>query len=394
MEQEPFELSLPVEAPGYDAVVAELKLIRRQGIAELRQLELPALAQAVRAAGRIQFAGEQVSAPMIEELLRAALASMDGSQAASLLSLAMGLIPDYRGVKTSVLRELAAAESGVSVSQFRNAREPMLIGMLAEEILKTVHRHHLRLTALGMERRTAVTTRLAFDWLGRFEAMYRVWTPVSAIGGNLAAFRSTMLEDPAVWHQEPDEDGWEYSNRTQAIGHMRAALASYAEFQVERQRYIIEHGGLWLLSDAQAEQELADAVHRISWHSASNERDDSYLRIAFGDQSGGEEHNFFELLPQDQILRDTFTEWLEWGDACQCQWAIGEMRGIEPFATQRHHNEIDDKCWMHAVITACGDFMTLLDDDWRRIADWYRLPADRRPGVQGETLYEEWGRMR
>ena len=387
---------MPVEAPNYEELVGELKLIRRKGITSLRNLELPALERAVRAAGMAEFSGESVTAPMTEEMLRVGLATLDGGLAGSAMSIAFGLTAGYRDASPSDLRKAAAQEMNLSVNHFRNVREPQFIGMLAEEILRIVHRNHLRLTALAMERRTPVATRLAISWLDRFEAMYRVWTPVSALGGDLSAYRSTLLEDPSVWQEAESADGANdgYSNEVQARGHMRSALASYCRFQLALQRFVIERGGLWLLSDSQAELELADSVYRIGWHCPTNDQDDSYLRIAYGERCRGEAHNFFKLIPVDDVLRQTQIEWFEWGESCECTWEVGTTVGGERFATHRHHADIDPKCWLHAVVCACSDFMALLDDDWARIADWYRIPATRpRPGLHGEGLYEKWGRM-
>lgn len=49
-------------------------------------------------------------------------------------------------------------------------------------------------------------------------------------------------------------------NEDQATGYVRGALYAYAWYQLKRQRFIVRHGGLWIFSDPDVEQEIADSI--------------------------------------------------------------------------------------------------------------------------------------
>lgn len=380
----------PIEPPDEDRLVAELKTIRHAGIVKLNRLELPALVQAARAAGDAD-PDQKVGAPLIEEVIRRGLADLGGGTIGECATVLLGLEPGTRGLTPAELRRAAAEVKGISVDRFRREPEIEILTQLAQAIVRRALRHHERLAHLALERRLPPTSRLAVAWLERFEAYYRVWTPVTGLGGDLAAYRSTLLEEDRPYDQAPGTDGPDdpgYTQEFQAAGYVTTALWHYTCVLVEVQRYLHQYGGMWLLSDAKAEQELADAVYRISWHTPNNERDDSHLRGLY-EQAGGELHPFRVLLTTDRIAKATEQEWHEWASTCRCTWSVEDEVDSERFPTHRHHGGIDPKCQLHAVISACNDYCTLVDDDWRRVADWYRLPVGRVNSVNDRRLYDK-----
>ena len=258
---------------------------------------------------------------------------------------------------------------------------------MAEALLRGCHEQQLRLAFLEMERKTPVSTRLAVQWLERFEAMFRIWTAASWVGGDLTASRSTMLEPDRPYDRLPDKNvpGDEgYSQEIQAAGYTTTAFAGFAEYEVLLTQFINRFGGLWLLSDAQAGEDAAELVNRIHWHvTPLNDRDRSYLRETFS-RSGGELNTFLKIVAADRIAMSIHDEWQEWAMSCTCQWDIGERRGGEHFPTFRHHPGIDIKCQVHQVITACNDYLVLIDSEWHRIADWFNLSVEPRPGKTAE----------
>ena len=56
----------------------------------------------------------------------------------------------------------------------------------------------------------------------------------------------------------------------------------------------------------------------------------------------------------------------------------------------RHHPGTTRKCSLNAIVTACNDCTTLIDDDWTKVADWYRLPAICTGMANDQKMYEEW----
>ena len=129
---------------------------------------------------------------------------------------------------------------------------------------------------------------MAQVWMERFAAYYRIWSPVSGLGSDLTAYRSTLLEPPENWDRRygidgPDDPG--YSREEQADGYVTFALYLYAHFEWELRQFETLFGGRWLLSDADAEQALADSVYRIRWHAPVSERDQSYLRALVAEAS-------------------------------------------------------------------------------------------------------------
>jgi hypothetical protein len=237
-------------------------------------------------------------------------------------------------------------------------------------------------------------------WVERFEAYYRIWTPIIALGGDLTAYRSTLIEADRPYDREPGTEGPDdpgYTQEVQADGYARQALYQYACFEWELKQFIQRYGGLWLFSDAATETAVSSAIYRIGWHvTPFNERDQSWLRSTIADSRGGELHHFLDLLDRTSIGQATNLEWQQWVGTCRCQWELGsvpvEGDRLEYFPTSAHHDGIEPACQMHQVIAACGSYCDLIDQDWHRIADWYHLGDAPRRGVSPEGLYGEWRR--
>ncbi len=383
----------PIAPPSYDGLVAELELIRRKGIVRLRDLDLPVLVQAARAAGDAE-PDQSVEAPLIEEMMRRALEDLGSGRLSETARVLFGLEPGSRAETPTDLRRSAADAWGVSEARFRRDPQTLVISELADAILRRGHRYAGRLAHLALERRLPTTSRLAVAWLERFEAYYRIWTPITGLAGDLCAYRSTLLETDRPNDRPPGTEGPNdpgYTQEIQGAGYLTTALWHYTRFLVDRQRFISRYGGMWLLSDAQAEADLQAAIYAITWHSPNNERDDSYLR-GLHDQAGGELHPFRRLLETDRIAAATEVEWHDWAADCHCTWEASKEVEQEHFPTHRHHPGIDKHCSLHAIVTACNGYTTLIDDDWARVADWYRLPAIPSGIVNDREMYEEWRR--
>jgi hypothetical protein len=223
------------------------------------------------------------------------------------------------------------------------------------------------------QRRHPADSRLAVQWVERFEAYYRIWTPAYALGENLQAALDTYLEEPSDHLPWDPDSAVAYDPVRQARGYARSALYNLAQFHLELKRFMSKHGGLWLLSDADVEQNVADAVYRIGWHNSLNDEDESFLRRHLADSRHEETEHFWNVIqgfPQGLRIHDRWQDMVRDG--------VGLTTDKQKVASQ---------VWL--TIAACRDYVRIIDEDWLRIADWYRpgITPDRR--VNGARLYDD-----
>jgi hypothetical protein len=129
---------MPAEKlPEHDELVRDLKTLREKGLIRLRSLELPALRLAAITAGESEGPGWDPLA--IEALLRKAVAGLGGETMGEAAEYLFGLVRGTIGWRPKDLRERAAGYYGLSLESFRKEPEHLLIGQVAEEILKLCH---------------------------------------------------------------------------------------------------------------------------------------------------------------------------------------------------------------------------------------------------------------
>lgn len=351
-------------------VVAELTLIRSRGIGKLRSTPTPTL-RSVAVLLDLCDPGNTEPAPIVELLCQAVSQLGGGTDqeiAEYVLGLASGAALWPVGRRLAVAAELA----DVSPETFRKARLTELLDYLAELILGLCHTADLRQARTEMvERRHPADSRLAVQWVERFEVYYRVWTPVYALAAELEAALEVYTHEPAEhlpWDPESHEP---YDPVMQARGYARSALYWYARFQLELRRFMVSHGGLWLASDADVEEAISDAVYRIGWHNDLNDDDDSWLRRHLADSRREEIDHFTDVIlafPRGVRLHE--------------QWQRFVHQGVGVPESERDASQV----WL--TIAACHDYTRLIDEDWRRIADWYRPGSTPRSKVDGATLYK------
>jgi hypothetical protein len=367
-------MTVEVRAPSYDALVADLKILREKGLIRLRTLRLPALQQAARACGESEHAYHDP--PAIEGMLLRAVEQL-GGELEEACGYLFGLVPGTRGWKPKDLRERAASLYNMQPETFRKEPEQLHIGQVAEQILRLYHERRLRAERVKLERRHPADSRLAIQWLDRFEAYYRLWTPISRLGDDLLAAVSTRREpdserppwDPEGTTAHPDWNG----NEDQARGYVRGALYAYAWTSLELRRFMVRHGGLWIFSDAEVEQEIADCIYKLSWYTTFNMQDDSWLRRLLSQAQFEEELSFIELLRTMPIGPSVHQEWQDFAATCQCE-------------DDEHPR---DDCRVHAMIRASQRYCELVDAEWYKIADWYHPDAKPRRPITGAELYDK-----
>lgn len=366
---------MPVEphAPTYDDLLADLRVLREKGLMRLRGLHLPALQQAARGCGESDQ--EQHDPPAIETMLRRAVEQL-GGELGEACGYLFGLVPGTRGWKPTDLRERAASLYNMQPETFRKEPEQLHVGQVAEQVLQLCHEQRLRHERVKLERRHPADSRLAIQWLDRFEAYYRLWTPISRLGDDLLAAITTRREpetEQPPWDPEgtTSHEDWNGAE-DQARGYVRGALYAYAWYQLELRRFMVRHGGLWIFSDANVEQEIADCVYKISWYTTFNMQDDSWLRRLLSQSQFEEELSFIELLRAMPIGPSVHEEWQEFVASCPCE-------------DDEHPRE---DCRVHAMIQASQRYCVLVDEEWYKIADWYHPDTKPRRPITGAELYD------
>jgi hypothetical protein len=269
-------------------------------------------------------------------------------------------------------REEAAVQYGVVLETFRKKPERELLGQIAEAVLGICHDARLRRTRLDMEtRRHPADSRLAVQWVERFEAYYRIWTPAYALAANLEAALETYLEQPSDHLPWDATKARPYDPEVQARGYARSALYNLTQFHLEVRRFMSKHGGLWLLSDPQIEEDVSSAVYRIAWHNPLNDEHESFLRRHLADTRHEETEHFWNVI---QGLPEGLRIYELWQD--MVREGVGLTTDEEKAGSQ---------VWL--TIAACSDYARLIDEDWLRIADWYRPGSSPQRDVSGKTLY-------
>lgn len=358
--------------PDFDTVVQELRQIRERGLSSIRSMRPKALTAVAQRAGLVT-SDDSIPAA-IEDVLRQASDVFGGGIDQDVAEFTFGLASGWRMRPASARREQAAATYGITPDSFRKDPERLVIEQMAEGVMAVAREAAMRKTRLDLEqRRHPADSRLAVQWVERFEAYYRIWTPVSGLAADLHAALMYYRDKPSdhlPWEPDSHEafDPIDYAQT-----YMTSALCHYARFQLELRRFVARHGGLWLLSDAEVEQKVADAIYRIGWHNNLLEEDDAWLRRNLGDARQEEDDHFVHLLASTTIGTMIHRKWQQLGRDCEC---VDLEDGDGP------------ECQVHSTIAACHEYMSLIDEDWRRIADWYRPESKPRQGVEGYELYD------
>ncbi len=325
---------------------------------------------------------------MLRSLLAETIGATQG-HLGDILEILFGLGPGMALDSPAELRREAARVVGLSVDQFRRVQELRAIEQLAELILQNAHSHRMRLARLRADLRTPIGTRLAVEWLKRFEAYYRIWSPASGLGSDLSARQATRLESHWPDDEAETPDGHPSSQQRAVDDYGRWALTHFAGLLVEERRFETELGGLWLLPTAQAENNVADAMQAIRLESPLDEQDQSCLRQAMS-ASGGEMNSFLKTVALDPTLRSIHDEWQAWADCCDCSWTVGERVGREMFPISGNHTGISSACDLHNLIRECNNYCLTIDDGWDEISDWYRdVPFPARTNVTSEQRFAQ-----
>lgn len=121
--------------PDPASLLSELREVRRAGLVRLRGRSLPALESAAEA---VTAAEARTPGAAVETLLRLAVSHLDAGTLRTAAEYTLGLAQGTRDWPASSRRARAASVYGVSVERFRKDHEVMVLGQVAEHVLRLV----------------------------------------------------------------------------------------------------------------------------------------------------------------------------------------------------------------------------------------------------------------
>jgi hypothetical protein len=274
----------------------------------------------------------------------------DGAAAALL-----GLAPGTRGSLLKDRRRWAAEAIHVSAEHLRKDREPLLLEAVADELYATDSAYRLRHRHRTEPERAPDQSGLGVDWLEQHRSYRRIWTPLSGMRNDLHVLRRYLAAET--------EDQPAIADRLCNI------TWQWARFLVALERFVQEQGGLWLLADADSEIAAADAIYKVQFYMPLGESDCSWLRTLLAETPRQELDGFGDrLVAAGERRRDLMGAWIAW-------------------ASCDDRNEPSDcTCPLHAWLQAAEQFIRLIDEDWYRVADYYRATDVDPSGVDVREL--------
>lgn len=289
-------------------------------------------------------------------IAKEAIRAVDGSEngAAAML---FGVATGTRGSLLKTRRMWAAGERAVSPEHFRKQTEVSLVAEVADEIFSMDSVFRLRAARKLMGENKPTDSSLAINWLERHEAYGRLWTPIYALGTDLQAAREARKSGEAEALRKK---------------YVESSLWWNARFLLGLRRFTEAFGGLWLFTDPDDEVAVMDAVYRINFHTDLSEHEDSMIRVRLSEIPGEELQPFVDRLKQTADGKAVVAKWDGWVDSCACD-------GDTP----------QSNCTVHLAIGGCETYTRIVDEDWYRLADWYRDPTTN---IHGEDVKELWKR--
>jgi hypothetical protein len=254
----------------------------------------------------------------------------------------LGLVAGTRGSLLKDRRRWAAEALYVSPEHLRKDREPLLMEAVADELYAADSAYRLRHRHRTEPDRSPEHSGLGVDWLEQHRSYRRIWTPLSGMRNDLRVLRHYLAAE--------QEDQPAIADRLCNI------TWHWTRFQAALERFAQEQGGLWLLADADSEIAAADAIYKIQLYTPLGETDCSWLRTLLAETPHEELDGFGDrLIAAGDRRRELMATWIAWGGPCE-----------------DHSEPSDCDCPLHAWLQSAEQFIRLIDEDWYRVADYYR----------------------
>lgn len=275
-----------------------------------------------------------------DTLIREAARRVDDGDAYGPAGTLLAVAPGTRGALLKERRKQAAGLLHVSAEHFRKEREDSLIEAVADELYALDSAYRLRHRHREEAEREPRDNRLGIDWLEQHRSYRRIWTPVVGMRKDLAVLREYLAAE--------DEDRDAISDRLANI------TWHWARFSLAIERFVKEQGGLWLLADMDSEIAAADAIYKLEFYVPFGDTDSSWMRTMLLETPHEELDGFGDkLVEAGERRRELMGLWIRWAS---CSESDGGECGCDYHGWQR----------------AADEFIRLIDDDWYRVADWYR----------------------
>jgi len=344
----------PPTIPSPTELAAELSGLLRTGVTTERLRGLPAILSL--ALTQAKSASEQTDdlAVAAITLIREATTRVDDGPdgpAATLLALAAGT----RGSLLKDRRRWAAERLHVSAEHLRKDREPLLLEAVADELYAADSAYRLRHRHRTEAERSPERSALGVDWLAQHRSYRRIWTPLSGMRNDLYVLRRYLAAE--------QEDQPAIADRLCNI------TWQWTRFLVALEQFVVEQGGLWLLADMGSEIAAADAIYKLQFYVPLGETDCSWLRTLLAETPHQELDGFGDkLIAAGERRRELMGAWIAWAEC------------------PKPDDDLDCDCPLHAWLQAADQFIRLIDEDWYRVADYYRATEVDLSGVDVREL--------
>lgn len=386
-------MSLPADRqqspPAPEQIASDLAGMLRTGVTVDACRNSAALTALAIVAAKAPSSERNDLAVAAANLVREASARVDDGTSGP-TAILLGAAPGSRRRPLKERRRQAAEALYIQPETLRKDREPLLLEAVADEIYAMDSAYRLRHRHRSDAERDPLDSGLRVDWLAQHRSYRRIWTPITALRNDLLVLIEYLSEIRAAG-QVP------FPETAVADGQAPVASARWfkltdrcanltfwlARFTGELGEFVERDGGLWLLADAEAETQAADAMFRIVYHLPFGEANNSWARSLLARTPSGELAELITLLDDDADWDVVRRMWLEWGweyvedeDALSRSALEGALMdqatedGPPPSFQAVAPPDPETECgrWL----AASEEFIALIDDDWYRVADWYR----------------------
>jgi hypothetical protein len=333
-------------APDAGALARELRHVVNQGAwaSALDPVELPSLLALACVAGPAKESGVTAQAQLVI-VLKHVLEYEKSEGAARALALLLGLASTTKGFDSVARRTRAKnyLHPGMELDTFNRRHVQPLLDLLADDLVEHDTNYRMRNTHERLAAKLPASPTLAVMWLDRFHYYYRMWADLSGLANDLAVY-GRVRHDPATTDRQLE------TRRCTSLWFL-------ARFYLNLDQFVDQRGGLWLLSDEDQAQQVADSVYLLQFHPPVTQEHASWLSFAALERPVPAFHLFNSKLDEDDTGRLILTRWQAWLEACRCDDEVPS-----------------DDCEVHVVMRACERYMEIIDAEWNRIVEWFTGP--------------------
>lgn len=284
-------------------------------------------------------------------------------EGAAVLAL-LGLATGYHSAPMHRRREATANALGYEVGTAFKTRSGVrshvqnAVYAVADKLWERDIQVRAATSATLVEEQRQELSALTVDLLRRYEAYYAMYTPLSALRGDL----NTALE-----LRREGDDG---PNRFE--DYVASSLHAYADFLLAKRDFMERYRGVWIFAQADIEQGVADAIKLIEHFSGLRYREESILRIERAEHQ--ELQPFVQQLEAGPDGALALRRWRDHIVECHCDLS-------NPSA----------ECRVHRLMRACRFYIHVLDADWYRIVPWHLDQPSNVGLIDVASLYRDVG---